>query len=780
MKNLYHKNRSVVLALSAVVCFNSCVQKVPQASVDQPAGSVEVVEVKSAKDQKIYELISQMTLEEKAGQLNFLVGDLFYTGPTTRTAESDRFDEQIRKGQLTGLFNIHGAKYTGRLQKIAVEESRLGIPLLFGADIIHGFKTVFPIPLASAASWDLEAIEKAERIAAIESTAAGISYTFAPMVDISRDARWGRVAEGAGEDPYLGSLVARARIRGFQGANLAQPNTMAATAKHFAAYGAAEAGRDYNTVDMSERHLREIYLPPFEAAAEEGVASFMNAFNELDGVPASANEFLLKDILRGEWAWEGVVVSDWNSIGEMLTHGYSASREEAARQALLAGTDIDMMSYIYQEQLARLVQAGKLEEKVLDQAVRRVLELKWDLGLFEDPYRYSRPERENSEILTAAHRAAARDLARKSIVLLKNPNNLLPLPKAGKKLAVIGPLADKPAEMNGMWSFFGEPQHAVSILQGIKNAVADSSMVQYAEGVQLYNDSRDGIAKALAIAQNADLVLMVVGESAVMSGEGASRANIGLPGIQEELVKEVQKLGKPMVIVLQNGRPLAIEWIDKSGPAILETWALGSESGNAIADVLFGDYNPSGKLPMTFPRHVGQIPISYNHKNTGRPYSGDYSEPGSERVYSSRYRDIRNEPLYPFGYGLSYTTFEYGELVLSTQNMQEKDTLQISIQVKNTGARDGEEVVQLYLRDVAASVTRPVKELKGFKKINLEAGSAKEVTFELTVSDLAFYTKNREKKAEPGEFLLFVGPNSQEGKQSSFYLSIGAELVKQP
>lgn len=722
------------------------------------------------RNEQIEELISQMTLEEKAGQLNFYVGDLFNTGPTVRTTESDKFDQLIKEGKLTGLFNVHGAAYTRRLQQIAVEESRLGIPLLFGADVIHGFKTVFPIPLASAASWDMAAIEQAEEIAAIESTAAGITFNFAPMVDVSRDPRWGRMAEGAGEDPYLGSQVAMARVRGFQGDSLANERTMAACVKHFAAYGAPEGGRDYNTVDMSERLLREVYLPPYKAGIDAGAATIMTSFNELNGIAATGNEFLLRDILRGEWGFKGMVVSDWQSVNEMVVHGNAGNNAEAALMALKAGVDMDMMGDAYLKEIPALIKAGKLDEKYLDDAVRNVLKLKFDLGLFDDPYRYSDTIREAKEIRSTKHLEIARDVAKRSIVLLKNENQLLPLKKNAGTIAVIGPLADNQADMNGTWSFFGEAQHPVTFLKGIEKAVGEQSEVVYAEGCNLYDDSKDKFAKAISLTKTADVVVMVVGESAVMNGEAGSRSNIQLPGVQLELVKAIAATGKPVVAMVMSGRAMDLSWMDQHVPAILEVWTLGSESGNAAADVLFGDYNPSGKLPVTFPRNIGQIPIYYSHKNTGRPYEGDYSEPKSERVYKSKYRDVQNSPLYPFGHGLSYSTFEYSDITLNADTLGMGEKITASVKVTNKGPYDGEEVIQLYIRDLVGSVTRPVKELKGFKKVMIKNGETINVTFELSPEDLAFYTQDMSYKAEPGDLHLFIGSSSDQVKQANFHL----------
>lgn len=724
----------------------------------------------SDRDKKVEELLGKMTLEEKVGQLHIIVGETIVTGPTFYTAASDKFDNLIKEGKITGLFNVHGAEYTGRLQKIAVEQSRLKIPLLFGADVIHGFKTVTPLPLAEAASWDLKAIEESARVAAREASAAGINFNFAPMVDISRDPRWGRISEGAGEDPYLGSAIAKARVRGFQGEKLGQPGTLAACVKHFAAYGASEAGRDYNTTDLSERALYETFLVPYKAAIDAGAATLMTSFNELDGVPVTAHKGLLQDILRKQWGFEGMVVSDYGSIRELMSHGIAENGAEAAELALEAGTDMDMMSYLFISEIPKLVAEGKVDQKVVDDAVRRVLRLKFDLGLFDNPYLYSDVAREKAEIRSKQNSAIARDMAKKSIVLLKNENNLLPVKSTVKSIAVIGPLADNKEEMNGSWSFFGEPKDPISILEGIKARAGKDTKILYAQGCNLFDNQTDKFAEAVNTAKQAELVVMAVGESAVMNGEGASRADIGLPGVQEDLVKAVAATGKPVIVLLLNGRPLTIEWLDENIPAILDTWTLGTEAGNAVADVLFGDYNPSGKLPVTFPRVVGQIPIYYNHKNTGRPYGGDYKEPLSQRIYQSKYRDVENTPLYPFGYGLSYTTFEYSDVKLNKQEMDMAGTIEASVTVTNKGKVDGEEVVQLYVRDLVGSVTRPVKELKGFKKIFLKAGESQQVAFTLGKEDLAFYRADMSWGAEPGVFEVFIGTNSRDVKKASFRL----------
>jgi beta-glucosidase len=728
-------------------------------------------EIPSSKEQKIEALLSKMTVEEKVGQLNFIVGETIVTGPTMHTAESKQFDDQIRKGSITGLFNVHGAAYTARLQKIAVEESRLGIPLLFGADIIHGFKTVTPISLGEVASWDLAIVEKSARLAAEEATSAGISLTFAPMVDISRDPRWGRVSEGAGEDPYLGSLIAAARVRGFQGKNLSDPTTLAACVKHFAAYGGAEGGRDYNTVDISRRVLYETYLPPFKAALDAGAVSLMPSFNELDGIPATANKDLLTDILRNEWKFNGLVISDYGAVGETLNHGTSSDAKHAAKMCLEAGTDVDMMSYLYLTQIPKLISEGKLEMNSLDNAVRRVLRLKFALGLFDNPYLYSNPEREKRTIRSETNLQAARDIAKRSIVLLKNTNSLLPLKKDYRQIAVIGPLADNREDMNGSWSFFGEANDPVSILQGIKSKVdPKTTTVVYHPGCNLYDNDRSGFSAAVEVARKAEVVIAVVGESAVMNGEGASRGNISLPGVQEDLLKALASAGKPIVVTLVNGRPLTLEWVHDNIPAIVETWTLGSEAGNAVADVLFGDYNPSGKLPMSFPRSIGQIPVYYNHKNTGRPYHGKYDEPANQRQYVSKYRDIKNTPLYPFGHGLSYSSFGYSDLTVSSPKLVKGQTIEVTIKITNKSMRDGEEVVQLYLRDIVGSVTRPVKELKGFQKVMIKAGETKTLRFTISEKDLCFYRADMSWGSEPGMFEVFIGGDSQNVTKGSFEL----------
>lgn len=720
------------------------------------------------REKKIEELISQMTVEEKVGQLNFLVAGVV-TGPTATPADPARFTDLIKENKVGGFFNSYGADFTRQLQKVAIENTKLKIPLIFGADVIHGFRTIFPIPLGQAASWDMAEIERAERVATIEATAVGIHWNFAPMIDISRDPRWGRIAEGAGEDPFLGSMIAKARIQGMQGKDLSSDNTMAACAKHFIAYGAAEAGRDYNTADMSERTLRDVFIPPFKASIEAGVATVMPSFNEIDGVPATGNSYMLNDVLRKELGFKGLLVSDYSAISELVNHGVAANPADAAKQAINATVDMDMEGYAYLTQLPQLVKEGKVSMEILNESVRRVLRLKYDLGLFSDPYKYSNNAREKKSILTKEHLDAAKSMSKKSIVLLKNEKNLLPLSKEVKSIAVIGPLADNKKELNGTWSFFGNENDPVSILEGIKQKVSKNTTITYAKGCDFKGQSKDLFDEAIKAAEKADVVILAIGEDASMSGEAASRTSLDLPGVQEDLAKAIHKTGKPVVVLLTSGRPLTINWLDQNVPAILETWFLGTQTGPAIADVLFGDYNPSGKLPVTFPRSVGQIPNYYNHKNTGRPYD-ETKDKDNTWKYASRFIDEKNTPLYPFGYGLSYTTFDYADVQLDKKELKANETLTVTVQVKNTGKYAGEEVVQLYVRDLVGSVTRPVKELKGFNKISLKPGETKTVTFKLTPSDLAFCKRDMSWGTEPGSYQVFVGTDSQNVKEAAFTL----------
>lgn len=713
-------------------------------------------------DDKVETLLAEMTLEEKAGQLNQYSGYEIITGDIDESKISQR-NLLVKKGLVGSVLNVLGTEDVEKAQRYAVEQTRLGIPLMFAFDVIHGYRTIFPIPLAESASWDLEAIENAARIAAIEASAAGQNWTFAPMVDISQDPRWGRVMEGAGEDSYLGSQIAKARVRGFQGDDLSQFNTIAATAKHFAAYGEVIAGRDYNNVDISRRKLWETHLSPFKAALDEGVRSFMNAFNEFEGVPSSANTYLITDVLRGQWGFDGVLVSDWDSFGAMVTSGVAADDAEAAEMSLEAGSDIDMESDVFVNFLPQLVRDGRVDEAQVDEAVRRVLRLKHDLGLFDNPYKYIDAEREKNLILAPEHRAAARDMASKSIILLKNDTQLLPLDKTIKNIAVIGPLGDNQYHMNGFWRGKGQAEDVVTLLEGIKAKVSANTNVSYAEGSGLESLDSDKLSKAIELAKKSDVVILAVGEDADKTGESSSRTNIELYPAQQQLVKAIHQTGTPVVMVLMNGRPLAIEWSAENIPAILNGWFLGSEAGNALADVLFGDYNPSAKLTMTVPRKTGQIPIYYNAKRVSRPM-------GDAR-YTSKFIDSPNSPLYPFGYGLSYTEFSYSPIKLSTDSINFSETLSATVTVTNTGKRLGEEVVQLYIQDLVGSVVRPVKELKGFEKIALEAGQSQEVSFTINADDLAFYTRDMSFKAEAGKFKLFIGSSSEDLQGVNFTLT---------
>ena len=713
-------------------------------------------------DEKVEALLAKMTLEEKAGQLNQYSGYEIITGDIDESKISHR-NLLVKKGLVGSVLNVLGTVDVEKAQRYAVEQTRLGIPLMFAFDVIHGYRTIFPIPLAEAASWDLEAMERSARIAAIEASAAGQNWTFAPMVDISHDPRWGRVMEGAGEDPYLGAQIAKARVRGFQGDDLSLSNTIAATAKHFAAYGEVVAGRDYNNVDISRRKLWETHLPPFKAALDEGVRSFMNAFNEFEGVPSSANTYLVSDILRDQWDYKGVVVSDWDSFGAMVTSGVAVDDAEAAEMSLEAGSDIDMESDVFVNFLPQLVRDGRVDEAKVDEAVRRVLRMKHELGLFEDPYRYIDTEREQKLILAAEHREAARDMARKSVVLLKNDNQLLPLDKNIKNIAVIGPLGDNQFHMNGFWRGKGQAEDVVTLLDGIKAKVSENTKVRFAEGSGLESSDKKQLRKAVKLAKKSDVVILALGEDADKTGESASRTNIKLYPAQQELVKAIHETGTPVVMVLMNGRPLAIEWSAEHIPSILNAWLLGSEAGNAIADVLFGDYNPSAKLTMTVPRNAGQIPIFYNTKRVSRPLDNTR--------YTSKYIDSSIAPLYPFGYGLSYTEFSYSPITLSANSISFDESLTASVTVTNSGKRFGEEVVQLYIQDMVGSVVRPVKELKGFEKIALKPGQSQQVSFKLNSDDLAFYTRDMSFKAETGDFRLFIGTSSEDLQATEFKLA---------
>lgn len=702
-------------------------------------------------EDRVETLLRQMTLEEKIGQLTQYSTDWENTGPSV----PQQYKDEIKAGRVGSIFNAYTTAFTRELQQFAVENSRLGIPLLFGYDVIHGFKTIFPIPLGETASWDLNLMESSARIAATEASASGLHWTFGPMVDIARDPRWGRIAEGAGEDTFLGSLVATARVRGFQGDVVGSDDSVMACAKHFAAYGAAEGGRDYNTVDVSERTLREVYLPPFKAALDAGVATFMTAFNEIAGVPSTANSWLVNDVLRGEWNFDGFVVSDFTSINELIKHGVAADLADAGELAIESGVDMDMQGAVYRQEMARLIADGRVSEDTIDVAAKRVLKWKFKLGLVDDPFKFSDAQREQQRTMTAANLEQARIVAKKSIVLLKNAGSVLPLAKDVGSIALIGPLGDDQKEPLGSWSAAGNAQHVVTLLQGIRAKVSPTTRILVAKGAELTGDDRSGFAEALARAAEADVIVAALGEAAWMSGEAASRSSLALPGLQLELLKELHKLGKPVVLVLMNGRPLILNWPEENIPAILETWFLGTQTGNAIADVLFGDYNPSGRLPVSFPRAEGQIPLYYNAKNTGRPFSADDK-------YTSKYLDVPNSPLYPFGFGLSYTTFTYANLRLSKSEISSTEELDILIDVTNAGSREGIETVQLYVTDEVGSVTRPVRELRGFKQVLLQPKETQTVVLHLTGEVLAFYNINMQHVVENGRFKIQVGPHSDQ------------------
>ncbi|MBR5399987.1 MAG: beta-glucosidase BglX [Bacteroidales bacterium] len=727
-------------------------------------------------DRFVKELMAHMTVEEKIGQLNLPVTGEIVTGQLKSSDVSNR----VRAGEVGGLFNLKGTENIRAIQRIAVEESRLGIPLLIGMDVIHGYETVFPIPLGLSCSWDMEAVEIMAEISGIEAGSDGIAWTFSPMVDVSRDPRWGRVSEGAGEDPYLVSQFAKAMVRGYQNAGILP------CVKHFALYGAAEGGRDYNTVDMSRGRMYNVYLPPFKAAVEEGAGSFMASFNEIDGVPATANKWLLTDVLRKQWGFEGFVVSDYTGILEMVDHGIG-NIEEVSYRALNAGLDMDMVSEAFSSNIKRGLEKGQISPKRLDEACRKILEAKYRLGLFDDPYKFCRrnPETPDSIIYSQAHRKEARRIASESFVLLKN-ESILPLKKTGT-IAVIGPLADTRENMAGTWSVAARLGECRSVLDGIRSATEGKAKVLYAKGSNLVADEqleqrattfgraipRDGrsdqelLLEAVSIASRADVIVAALGEASEMSGESSSRSDISIPDVQVKLLEELLKCGKPLVLVLFNGRPLTMEKEVALVPALLDVWFGGSESGDAIADVLFGDVNPSGKLTMTFPKNVGQIPIYYSHKNTGRPLGeGQWFQ-----KFRSNYLDVDNDPLFPFGFGLSYTRFEYGSVQLSTNNLSQNESLEASVVLSNTGDYDGKEIVQLYVRDLVGSVTRPVKELKGFQKVFLKAGESTTVSFHLNASELGFYKANGTYFVEPGEFELFIGPSSTTVNSAKFLLN---------
>ena len=717
--------------------------------------------------QRVDSVLKLMTLEEKIGQLNQYNDDWTATGPVTLDSTKK---EQVMKGQVGSLLNCVGTLRTRTWQNIAMQ-SRLKIPLLFGQDVIHGYKTTFPIPLAEACSWDMDAIQLSARTAATEASASGINWTFAPMVDIARDPRWGRVMEGAGEDPYLGSKIAFARVKGFQGNKLGDVNSLMACAKHFAAYGAAIGGRDYNSVDMSDRMLWEVYLPPFKAAVDAGAATFMNSFNDINGVPATGNKYLQRDILKGKWNFKGFVVSDWGSIGEMINHGNVKNEYEAALSAITAGSDMDMESRCYKNNLAQLVKDKKVPLALIDDAVKRILQKKFELGLFDDPYKFCNAEREQAALNDPAHTKTAREVAAKSIVLLKNENHLLPLSKSTKKIAFIGPLVKAVKQNKGFWDVEVpgvDSNFIVSQWEGLQNKLGRNATLLYAKGCDIEGSDKTDFAEAVNVAKQADVVILSIGERRDMSGEAKSRSNINIPGVQEELLKELLATGKPVVVLINAGRPLLFNYTADNAPAILYTWWLGSEAGNAIADVLFGDYNPSAKLPISFPVSVGQIPIYYSHFNTGRPATED-----DNHNYNSSYNDLSIFPKYEFGYGLSYTSFQYSDLKLSKNKIKANEQITVSFTITNTGKYDGEEIAQLYIRDKVGSIVRPVKELKDFKKIKLNAGKSQAVKFIIDKEKLSFYNQQLQWVAEPGDFELMIGASSR-----NIRLKESFELVK--
>lgn len=724
-------------------------------------------------DQKVDSLLSIMTLDEKIGQLNQYNGFWEITGPAPKEGQAAKKYNDLKNGLVGSMLNVKGVKDVYAIQKIAVEQTRLGIPLLFGFDVIHGHKTISPIPLAEAASWDLDAIKKSAQVGAEEAAAEGINWTFAPMVDISRDARWGRVMEGAGEDTYLGSKIAAARVNGFQG-DLSTNKNILACAKHFAGYAFAEAGRDYNTVMVSDEVLHNVILPPFKASVDAGVKTFMNSFNELNGVPATGSKLLQRDILKKNWNFDGFVVSDWGSIIEMIPHGYAKNSKHAAEIAIQAGSDMDMESYAYVEHLSALVKEGKVSENLINDAARRILKVKFELGLFDNPYKYCDDAHEKATVGKQEFHDAVLDVAKKSIVLLKNENNLLPLAQSGKKVALIGALASDKTSPLGSWRIAAQDNTAVSVLEGmqqyknnqltyVKGADLTKGRTQFVWETHINTTDTSGFAEAIDVAKKADVVVMVLGEHGLQTGEGRSRTDLGLPGVQQELLEAIYKVNKNIVLVLNNGRPLAIPWAAENIPAIVEAWHLGTESGNAIAQVLYGDYNPSGKLPMTFPRNVAQVPIYYNYKNTGRP---TMNEP--ESVFWSHYSDEKNTPLFAFGHGLSYSKFEYSDLKLSATTLAQGGNINVTVSLKNNSAVAGKEVVQLYIRDIIGSTTRPVKELKGFEMVALQPNETKTITFTITEEMLAFYTANNKWETEAGDFKVFVGGSSDKTIEANF------------
>lgn len=750
-----------------LICLTCCSKKVSDVSdkvmdkTEEMMDKAEEMMPSVASNDFVESLLAKMTVEEKVGQMTQYTGFFDPTGPVPKDDGPKAKYEAVKSGKVGSMLNVKTVKDVRAMQKLAVENSRLGIPMIFGFDVIHGHKIAAPIPLAESASWDLEAIQQSAANAAKEASAVGINWTFAPMVDVGRDARWGRVMEGAGEDPYLGSKIAAARVKGFQGDDLSDPSTIAACAKHFAGYAFAEGGRDYNTTDFGTSTLHNVVLPPFKACVDAGVQTFMNGFNDLNGVPVTGSSYLQRDLLKGEWGFEGFVVSDWGSIGEMVAHGHAEDLAHAAQLGVTAGSDMDMEAYAYQRHLPSLVDSGLVDMKLLDDAVRRILLVKQKLGLFDDPYLYCNEERESATAVSQEIRDGALDMARKSIVLLKN-DNVLPLDKSIRNVAVIGQLAESKNSALGSWRLGAEDNSATSVIEGLEPYLG--SNMKYERGVEVYRGpetfvneleinttDKAGISQAVSLARRSDVVIVVAGEHGYQTGEGRSRTDITLPGLQREMLQEIVKANKNVVLVLTNGRPLDLSWEDENIPAIVEAWQLGATAGEAIADVLFGEFNPSGKLPMTFPRSVGQVPAYYANKSTGR---------GGEipLVFWSHYSDMPNSPLYPFGYGLSYSTYEYSEPTITASGRN----ISVNVNVTNTSSLDGHEIVQLYIRDRAASITRPVKELKGFERVLIKAGETKSVSFTLTDAELGFYNNDGEYVVEAGTFDIMVGPNSRD------------------
>jgi beta-glucosidase len=756
---------SICIAVGITLCLGAF--KIADKTFQEPKKDEKSIE------EKIDSVLSLMTIEEKVGQMIQYNGSWDVTGPATGNTNEKKL-ENLKNGLVGSMLNVVSVKHTREAQRIVMENSRLKIPLIFGYDVIHGYKTMFPVPLGETASWDMGLAKRTAAAAARETAASGVHWTFAPMMDVSRDARWGRIMEGAGEDPFLNAEIAVARIKGFQGNNLADKYTIAACAKHLAGYGFAEAGRDYNTVNIGIHELHNTILPPFKAAAEAGVATFMNSFNEIDGVPATSSSYLQRDLLKKQWDWDGFIVSDWGSISEMIPHGIARDKKDASLLALKGGSDMDMEGGAYEVSIEGLVKEGKISEKLIDDSVRRILRVKFRLGLFEDPYKYCDEALEKTELYSQENQNLSLEAAKKSIVLLKNENNILPIKKDVKTIAVIGPLADDKDSPLGNWRAQAVENSAVSVFEGIKNNAPKNVKVKYAEGSKLstgkrgfldpltINDSdKSDFEKATKLAKSSDLVVLVVGEDAFQSGEGRSQTDIGFLGVQNELIKEIQKANENVVMVLMNGRPMDINWSSQHIPAIVESWFLGSQHGNAVAEVLFGDYNPSGKLPVSFPRNVGQEPLYYNQKNTGRP-------DGGEQVTYSHYTDSDRDALYPFGFGMSYTNFEYGDIQLSKNSFSSSETIEASVTVTNTGKMAGEEVVQMYVRDLFASITRPVKELKGFEKIMLKPGESKKVTFTIDEKMLSYFGRENKWVTDPGKFHLFIGASSTDVKKVEF------------